>query len=45
MLQNSVVKKMLKTWDYWVFGLCPLSGILKYSKEHISATGSLSVVR
>jgi hypothetical protein len=20
--------------DYWVFGICPLSGILKHTKEH-----------
>jgi hypothetical protein len=36
------------TWtrDYWVFGLCPSSGILKNTKEHnVSETESLSVLR
>jgi hypothetical protein len=34
------------TQDYWVFGLCPSSGILKNTKEHnISETGSVSDLR
>jgi hypothetical protein len=32
--------------DYWVFGLCPLSEILKNTKEHnILETGSVSLLR
>jgi hypothetical protein len=28
--------------NYWVFGLCPLSGILKTRKHNVSETGSVS---
>jgi hypothetical protein len=30
-----------KTQNYWVFGLCPLSGILKTRKNNISETLSV----
>jgi hypothetical protein len=34
------------TQDYWVFGLCPSSGILKNTKEHnVLETGSVSALR
>jgi hypothetical protein len=34
------------TQDYWGFGLCPLSGILKNTKEHdVFETGPVSVLR
>jgi hypothetical protein len=29
---------------FWVFGLCPSSGILK-TRENVSGTGSVSVLR
>jgi hypothetical protein len=33
-------------WDnYWVFGLCPSSGILETRKHNVSETGSVSVLR
>jgi hypothetical protein len=32
--------------DYWVFGLCPSSGVLKITKEYnVSETASVSVLR
>jgi hypothetical protein len=31
--------------DYWVFGLCPSSGILETRKQNFSETGSVSVLR
>jgi hypothetical protein len=31
--------------NYWVFGLCPLSGILKTKEHKVSETGSVSVLR
>jgi hypothetical protein len=34
------------TRDYWDFGLCPSSGILKNTKKHsVSDTGFVSVLR
>jgi hypothetical protein len=37
---------MYNTRDYWVFGLCPSSGILKNIREHnVSETGSVSFLR
>jgi hypothetical protein len=31
------------TWNCWVFGLCPLSSILKNTKEHsVSEPGTVS---
>jgi hypothetical protein len=34
------------TWNYWVFGLCPSSRVLKDTKKHkVSGTGSVSVLR
>jgi hypothetical protein len=33
------------TKNYWVFGLCPLSSILKTRKHNVSETGSVSVLR
>jgi hypothetical protein len=34
------------TQDYWVFGLCPLSGILENTKEHnILETVSFPILR
>jgi hypothetical protein len=33
------------TRNYWVFGLCPSSGILKYREHNVSETGSVSVLR
>jgi hypothetical protein len=32
------------TRDYWVFGLCSSSGILKKTKEHVLETASVSVL-
>jgi hypothetical protein len=33
------------TQDYWVFGLCPSSGILKNTEEcNVSETGSVSIL-
>jgi hypothetical protein len=31
--------------NYWVFGLCPSSGILETSKHNASETESVSVLR
>jgi hypothetical protein len=31
--------------NYWVFGLCPSSWILKIRTDVVSETGSLSVLR
>jgi hypothetical protein len=36
---------MYNTQNYWVFGLCPSSGILETRKHSISETGSVSVLR
>jgi hypothetical protein len=33
------------TRNYWVFGLCSLSGILKTREHNVSETGSVSVLR
>jgi hypothetical protein len=33
------------TRNYWVFGRCPSSGILKIREHNISETGSVSVLR
>jgi hypothetical protein len=33
------------TQNYWVFGLCPSSGILETRKHNVSETGSVSVPR
>jgi hypothetical protein len=32
------------TQDYWVFGLCPSSGILEATKHNVSETGSVSIL-
>jgi hypothetical protein len=29
---------------HWVFGLCPLSGILETRKHNVSETGSVSIL-
>jgi hypothetical protein len=34
-----------KTRNYWIFGFCPLSGVLKTRKHKVSETGSVSVIR
>jgi hypothetical protein len=34
-----------KTQNYWVFGLCPSSGIVETRKHNVSETGSVSVLR
>jgi hypothetical protein len=31
--------------DYWIFGLCPSSGIVKKEEHNVSETGSVSVLR
>jgi hypothetical protein len=36
---------MYSTQNYWVFGICPYSGILKYRKHNVSETGSVSILR
>jgi hypothetical protein len=36
---------MYRYLDYWAFGLCPSSGILKRKEHGISETGSVSVFR
>jgi hypothetical protein len=28
-----MMRQFGNTWDYWAFGLCPLSDILKHTKE------------
>jgi hypothetical protein len=33
------------TRDYWNFGLCPLSGILKTTKDDVLEAGSVSILR
>jgi hypothetical protein len=33
------------TQNYWIFGLCPSSGILETRKHNVSETGSVSVLR
>jgi hypothetical protein len=33
------------TQNYWVFGLCPSSGILETRKRSVSETGPVSVFR
>jgi hypothetical protein len=33
------------TQNYWLFGLCPSSGILESRKHNVSETGSVSVLR
>jgi hypothetical protein len=35
----------VKIQNYWVFGLCPSSGILETMKHSFSETGSVSVLR
>jgi hypothetical protein len=36
---------VFNTQDYWVFGLCPPSGILEDTEEHnLSETGSVSIL-
>jgi hypothetical protein len=36
---------LFATQNYWVFGLCSSSGILKTRKHNVSETGSVSVLR
>jgi hypothetical protein len=31
--------------NYWLFGICPSSGILESKKYNVSETGSVSVLR
>jgi hypothetical protein len=33
------------TQNYWIFGFCPSSGILKTREHNVSETGSVSVLR
>jgi hypothetical protein len=33
------------TQHYWVFGLCPSSGVLETIKHNVSETGSVSVFK
>jgi hypothetical protein len=33
------------TPEYWVSGICPLSGILNTGKHNVSETGSVSFIR
>jgi hypothetical protein len=41
-----LVAQYMVIWDYWVFGLCSSSSILKNTKEHkVSETGSVFVLR
>jgi hypothetical protein len=35
----------LTAQNYWVFGLCPSSGILEARKHNVSETGSVFVLR
>jgi hypothetical protein len=32
--ENFILKGFIISHEYWVFGLCPTSGILKNTKEH-----------
>jgi hypothetical protein len=34
-----------KNQNYWVYGLCPSSGILKAREDNVSETGCVSVLR
>jgi hypothetical protein len=40
-----VLTMMNNTQNYWVFGLCPTSGILKTRKHNVSETETISVLR
>jgi hypothetical protein len=40
-----VLTMVYNTQNYWVFGLCPSSGILETRKHNVSETGSVSVLR
>jgi hypothetical protein len=33
------------TRNYWVFGVCPTSGILETRKNNVSETGSISCLK
>jgi hypothetical protein len=37
--------EVYNTQNYWVFGLCPSSGILDTRKHNVSETGSVFVLR
>jgi hypothetical protein len=39
-----VLKMVNNTQNYWIFGLCPSSGILE-TRKHVSETGSVSAFR
>jgi hypothetical protein len=40
-----VLTMVYNTQNYWVFGLCPLSAVLKTREHNISETGSISLLR
>jgi hypothetical protein len=43
---NDVISNSFNNQDHWVFGFCPLSGILKNTKGHsVSETESVSILR
>jgi hypothetical protein len=44
-IQLILIRTSYKSQNYWVFGLCPLSGIQKTRKHIILETGSVSVLR
>jgi hypothetical protein len=44
-LTNDMRNRSQDTQNYWVFGLCPSSGIIETRKHSVSETGSVSVLR
>jgi hypothetical protein len=42
---KGVLTMVYNTQKYWVFGLCPSSGILETIKHNVSETVSVSVLR
>jgi hypothetical protein len=40
-----VTVEIVQTWNYWVFGICPSSSILKTRKDNVSETGSVSLLK
>jgi hypothetical protein len=42
---NLDVKRAIYAQNYWVFGLCPSSGILENREHEVSDTGTVSVLK
>jgi hypothetical protein len=45
LLDSKGLTMVYNTQNYWGFGLCPSSGILKTRKHNVSETGSIYVLR